>query len=147
MPECVNLREQFGDRFIVKFEESYAADLGKGIQRGDPWLMILPCCGGRGHIGPWSATELVACADKPRLAKALLALGFGRVAQDGDDGLNFVFQLSDFEAVAKILQPRRRRRLPDHQRAANAKRLRRLAAEHRDNTSRAKLGRRRGRAA
>ena len=67
---------------------------------------------------------MVACADKQRLAKALLALGFGRVAQDGTDGLNLVFQVSDFEAVAKIMQPRRRRRLSDQQRAGNAKRLR-----------------------
>jgi hypothetical protein len=66
--------------------------------------------------------------DKPRLVKALVALG-GRLHQDGDDGATIVFDVADFDKVAAVMKPLRRRQLSIEQRQACAERL--LAAQRR----------------
>jgi hypothetical protein len=123
IPQCLDLRELFGDRYIVIFEESYAADLGHGCGRGDPWLQIIPSVGSRGHIFPWGGDKLAASVDKGRLVKSLMALGCCALVQDGDSGGTVTFALQDFAKVAAIMRPRRRRRLKPEQRRKNAQRL------------------------
>ena len=59
---CPNLKELYGDRFKVRYEESYFAEHGSGAWREDPWLMILLCQ--RGHICPWGPDTLAA-SDTP----------------------------------------------------------------------------------
>jgi len=120
--DCINLKERFGDRFKVDYEESYYAERSiRSVE--DPWLMILLCQ--RGHICPWGGSTLAACTKGAgSAAKRLKALPFVEVAQDGRDGTNVLFDVRDFDAVAKIMHPRRRRRLSEEQKRQSAKRLR-----------------------
>jgi hypothetical protein len=50
-------------------------------------------------------------------------LPFVSVEQDGDDGVNATFHVDRFDEVARIMKPRRRRRLSPEQREACGRRL------------------------
>ena len=41
--DCINLKERFGDRFKVAYEESYYAQHGENARVEDPVYMIIPC--------------------------------------------------------------------------------------------------------
>jgi hypothetical protein len=113
---CANLKELFGRRFKVQYEESYRADRGDGARAVDPWLMILPCR--YGHIFPHGGKTLAASVDgHPNVAGVLRRLPCCRVHQDGDFGeLTVLFDVADFAKVAKIIRPRRRRQVSPEQR-------------------------------
>ena len=119
--DCVNLKQRFGDRFKVAYEESYYAERSRQTME-DPWLMVMACR--NGHICPWGGSELAACTDSIRIANRLKRLPFATVAQDGDDGANVLFDVEHFAEVAKIMKPRRRRRMTEGQKQQAAKRLR-----------------------
>ena len=108
---CINLKERFGGRFRVAYEESYFAERGDGARADDPWLMIVPCR--YGHIFPHGGNLLAASVDgHPNVVSALRKLPCCHVHQDGDFGeLTVVFDVRDFAKVAKILRPRRRRQV------------------------------------
>ena len=55
---CINLKERFGRRFRIAYEESYCAERGDGARADDPWLMIVPCR--YGHIFPYGSNLLAA---------------------------------------------------------------------------------------
>ena len=113
--QCVNLKERFGERYRVEYEESYYAEYGANPRTDDPWLMIIPCR--NGHICPWGDDLLAACTNTAnKVAAKLKRLPFTTVAQDGDDGANILFPAKHFNAVAKIMRPRRRRRMSAGQR-------------------------------
>jgi hypothetical protein len=98
----INLRTKFGDKYIIRFEESR-----EGSER-DPWLYIIPARSG--HFYPFSSTEVAASVDgHPKLARKLARLPFVRVHQDGDDGATLVFDQSYFAVVARVLKPIKRR--------------------------------------
>ena len=120
--KCINLKRRFGDRYRVEFEESYHADHGDRARTEDPWLMIIPCQ--RGHIYPHSHNRLGASTDRcGKTANQLKRLACTKVVQDGSVGVNVIFEVSDFEKVAKIMKPRRRRRQSPEQRQASIERL------------------------
>jgi len=128
--DCINLREQFGDRFKVAYEESYYTDHGENAHREDPGYMILLCQ--HGHICPWGGEDLAACTRRPgQIVNRLKALPFTEVVQDGDDGANVVFPVEHFEEAAEIMLPRKRRRptLSDERRAELAERMRNINHE------------------
>jgi hypothetical protein len=107
--ECVNLRERFGDRYRVGYEESYYADRGDSARKDDPWLQIVLCQ--HGHIYPRGGQGLAASTDKRgTVAKRLAALDCTTMLQDVDDGINAAFHVDDFDRVAQLMKPRRRRR-------------------------------------
>ena len=113
--DCINLRERFGDRFKVAYEESYYAQYGPNARIEDPCLMIIPCP--TGHICPGGVGRLMACTDSAgSIAKRLKALDFTTVVQDGSDGVNVMFPVEEFAEVATVMKPRRRRRLSEQQR-------------------------------
>jgi hypothetical protein len=116
-PDCVNLRERFGDRYRVRYEESYA---GEGFRAAEaPCLMIIPCR--YGHIFPWDGQLPAVSTDKRgQVARKICQLPFVTVRQDGDDGVNATFPLDRFADVAQIMRPRRRRRLSPEQRGRAA---------------------------
>ena len=115
-PRCINLKERYGDRYKVVYEESYVAQYGPNGRTEDPWLQIIPCV--HGHLCPWSGENLAACTNKAGpVAKALKALLFVQVVQDGDDGANMVFPVEHFDEVAHIMKPKRRRRLSEEHKA------------------------------
>jgi len=110
-PGCINLRERFGRRYRVEYEESYFAEYGSHARVEDPAYMILLCK--YGHIYPAGGNLLAASVDgHPIVANRLGRLPCCRVEQDGDFGeLTVVFDVADFDTVARIMRPRRRRRL------------------------------------
>ncbi|NQT16723.1 MAG: hypothetical protein HQ582_28455 [Planctomycetes bacterium] len=122
-PGCINLKQRFGDRYRVEYEESYRVERGENGRAEDPWLMILLCH--HGHICPWGGTQLAACTRRPgQIVNRLKALQFTTAAQDGDDGANILFDVEHFDRVAEIMRPRRRRRMSEERRREAAERLR-----------------------
>jgi hypothetical protein len=124
--ECVNLRSHFGQKYKVGYEESYYAQYGPNARVEDPWLMIIPCQRGV-QIYPWDQSTLAVSTETETPESwidALMAIPSIRIHQAGDDGFTLLFDIEDFEQVAQIVKPRRRRRLSDEQRAAAAERLR-----------------------
>ncbi len=61
-PTCINLKERYGTRFKVVYEESYGVDRGERGRTEDPWLMILLC--DHGHIYLHGGDMLAASTNK-----------------------------------------------------------------------------------
>jgi len=116
--KCIDLQKRFGKRYRIEYEESYRAERGKSARAAAPWLAIIPCK--RGHIFPWGGDKLAASTNNSGpTARKLKALAFVTVVQDGDDGITVTFPVERFPEVAKLMKPRRRRRLsPEAGRAA-----------------------------
>ena len=116
MMDCINLKDRFGGRYRVVYEESYFAEHGQTARADDPWLQVLLCQ--HGHIYPHGGELLAAATDKRGgIAKKLAALDCTTVVQDGSDGANVVFPVEHFDEVARIMKARKRRRLsPEHRR-------------------------------
>lgn len=123
MPECVNLRERFAQRFKIEFDPAYDP-ANRHRDNLDPWAMLLPLRGG--CIFPYGGGMLAVEVDgRPILKRKLAGLACTTIIQDGDGGFgSFAFAVEDFEAVADLVKPRRRRRMTERQRAAAASRLR-----------------------
>ena len=104
--ECVNLLERFGTEFRITFDEAYDA---KHRHTLDPWTIEIPCR--FGVIYPHGGDRLaVECDRHPVANRQLRELGL-QIWQDGAVETTFVFPVDLFEAVAAIVQPKRRRRL------------------------------------
>ena len=113
---CVDLKEEFGDRYRIAKDESYHAEHGPNAWTHDPWLLVIPCR--LGSIHPHGGSTLGICLDgHPVKAKQLAAMKCCRVHQSGDDGTTLLFDLADFQAVAKIVKPHRLPRLSEARRA------------------------------
>lgn len=114
MTACINLRETYGGKYRVTYEASYYADHGDGSRTDDPWLQQIECT--FGTIIPYGGNELAACTHRRGpTAKKLLALDCVTVWQDGDDGVNVRFDAKDFNRVAAVMRPKRKRTLsPEH---------------------------------
>jgi hypothetical protein len=66
------------------------------------------------YIYPHGGDILAATTNKRgAVAKALAALPCTTVIQDGDDRITVAFHLDDFDEVAALMTPKRRRRVPD----------------------------------
>lgn len=120
--DCINLRETFGDCYKIGRDEAYAAEYGDGARRDDPWLQQIECR--NGTICPWGGSKLAACTRAlGSVAKDLRKLPFAEIAMDGSDGVNAVFDVADFDAIAEIMKPRRVRRYSEEQRRKMAERI------------------------
>ena len=126
---CVNLKERFGDRYKVTYEESYYAERSRHTVV-DPWLMIIPCK--YGHIFPWGGELLAASVDgHPNIAGVVRRLACTTVRQQGDFGeLTASFHVDDFDQLAKIMVPRRRRQVSETERNRLAEVGRRFRFQH-----------------
>ncbi len=125
--ECVNLKTRFGDRFKVRYEESYQAERGENAWKQDPWLLVIPCTRKGWHIYSHGGDLLgvATVGSRGEITKRLLALDCVTITQDGDDGVNVIFPVDRFEDVAEIVKPRRRRRgMTPEERQVAADRLR-----------------------
>ena len=123
MNSCIDFDAKFGRRFQVSYEESYYEERGESGRLKDPWLRIIPCR--FGHHFPHGGSYLGASTThRGPVASRLAALPCVRVVQDGDDGINVVFHVKYFDAVAAMMKPRRRRRLTTDQRADRVEGLR-----------------------
>ncbi len=120
MPDCIDLRERFGDEYFINWDECRI----KG-GRPAPWLMQIRCK--YGHIFPHGGDELAVSVDgHPSIAGRIRRLKCCRVHQGGSDGVTAIFHMHDFAQVAVVIRPRRRPRLTDEQRAARAARMKDL---------------------
>ena len=120
---CINLKQHFGGRYRVQYEESYYVERPEFRAVGGPWLTMIPCQ--NGHIFPWGGSTVAACTNtRGRVATKLKKTASCKVAQDGDDGVTVLFDVEDFEAVAEIMKPRKRRRLSEEQKQKAVERLR-----------------------
>jgi len=137
--DCINLKEQFGGRFKVGYEESYFAQHGRHARIEDPWCMILLCR--HGHVYPHGGETLAASTDRyGSTARRLAGLDCVTVVQDGDDGVNVTFHVDAFDTVAAVMIPRRKRRgrsMTDEEKRHLADRGRDALQKHRHATSQA----------
>ena len=112
--ECINLQEQFGTRYRVTFDAAYSP---KHVPRDklDPWAMQIPCQ--RGIVYPHGGDVLVAEVEGRRVtANRLRQLDCTTTYQEGDSFLAVTFHAADFDEVAAIMKPRRRRQVSDAER-------------------------------
>lgn len=108
---CIDLRERFGDRYRIAFEEQYR----RWPQRDWPWLARIRCR--HGFVAPFGGELLQAFTGRPRIGRRLRSLPFVLHAR-GDHETVIRFHISDVAEVLAILQPRRRRpALGDEQKA------------------------------
>ena len=115
MPPCINLKERFGRKFKVIYEESYYAQYGPRARVDDPWLQIIP--GRRGHVYPWDLARLAATSKTSGpTAKRLPELAGAEVYVDASDGATILFPVDLLDQVADILLLRRRRRMSEKER-------------------------------
>ena len=112
-PTCINLKERFGRRYRVEYEESYFAEHGPGARVEDTVLMVIPCKWGQ--IYPAGGMRLAASVDgHPLVAGRLRRQKCCEVLQDGDHGeLTATFDVADFPKIARVMRPRTRRRLSE----------------------------------
>jgi hypothetical protein len=83
-----------------------------------PWLLVIPTR--VGQVYPYSDALLaVTCDGHPYIAAELARFGL-RAVQDGDREKTFVATPEQFECVAHLIRPRRRRRLSDAEKARRA---------------------------
>jgi hypothetical protein len=100
-PTCLNLRESFPQHKIT-FDPA-AEDTR------DPWMMQIP--GQHGTIHPHGGDLLaVEVGRRPATARQLANLGLV-LHQDGDSEKTFLFPAHQFDAVAAIVHPRKKRKV------------------------------------
>lgn len=106
MSDCVNLLTTFGDRYQITYDPAYTPPRDKNAR--DPWYMVIPCQ--RGAIYPQGGTRLVVEVDgRPTTIKRLKALNCVTLKQHGDHFASFTFDVTDFDQIAAVVMPRRRR--------------------------------------
>lgn len=113
-PASVNLRERFGKRYRVTFEESYCSQYGDQARIDDAWFQVI--ASRLGHVFPFSDSLLAASTvARGPLARRLADLPFCRIWQDADDGITVVFPVDQFDIVASMLRLPKRRQLTEAQ--------------------------------
>jgi hypothetical protein len=85
---------------------------GWGKVKGAP--PVIACR--NGHISAWGGDTLAASTNGRGPVAGKLAK-IGQLWNDADDGVTIVFSPDQFADVAKVMVPRRRKRLTDEQRA------------------------------
>jgi len=112
--DCVNLQEQFATRYRITFDAAYNP---KHVPRDklDVWAMQIPC--ERGVVYPHGGDLLAAEVEGRRVtANRLRQLDCTTTFQQGDSFLAVTFHAADFDEVAAIVKPRRRRQVSDAER-------------------------------
>jgi hypothetical protein len=119
MPNCLNLQQLFGKTYRITFDPSCDTRHVPRAKR-DPWMMQIPCKGRGVTIYPFDAFTLaIECDYRVKATRELAALGL-RLHQDGDKEKTFLFAVEQFEAVAAIAKPKKRRVLTEAQRESLA---------------------------
>lgn len=118
---CVNLREEFGDRFRIEYDP--AADSSRTLRK-DPWYFVMKCKAG--ELSPQGGTTLrleIPVTMGSRRRKILERLK-GRVqAIEFSDVWAILFEVSDFDLVADLIRPKRRPQLTAQQREQRSEQL------------------------
>ncbi len=113
--DCINLFETFGDKYRITWDSAYDPN-HVPVGKRDPWMMQIPCAGRGVVIFPHGRTVLAIEVDRhPGIAAQLSAITGVRLHQCGDAERTFVFDVSLFDQVARIVRPRKRRTLTELQ--------------------------------
>jgi len=128
MPECLDLRTRFGDRYRLR-KEADGATWYATPEAERPWLLELPCR--YGVVYPQGG-EILAAVVTGRLARDRVAALPCIRSRRGDAELVVTFHVDAAEAVLAILKPRRRRQVSDTEWA----RLRAIGFQHSEDDSR-----------
>jgi hypothetical protein len=116
----IDLRQQYSSRYRIGCDPS--CERVHHNDACDPWNVVVLCQ--HGHIYPHGELLLGAATNnRGQIANSLAALPCVRVVQDGDDGVNVIFDASDFAKVAAIMKPKRKRQLSAEQKAECVARL------------------------
>jgi hypothetical protein len=109
--DCVNLQEHFGADYKITWDPAHLPR-----ESPDPWLMQIPARYGAifPHGGELLAVEIDGHARVAARVRALLGV---TIHQNGDSEWTFLFNVDQFDAVAAIVGPRRRRQLTEADRA------------------------------
>jgi hypothetical protein len=102
----MNLKTKYGSKYKITIED--------GTEKNDPAGFQIPCK--FGHIYCHGEKLLGVSTNHPgRLVQRLAKLPGVTLLQDGSDGSNLSFPPAAFQAVAKVMRPRTRRKLsPAH---------------------------------
>jgi hypothetical protein len=119
--DCLNLRELFGGRFVVRFDPGYDPTR-RPSDKLDPWSMTL---GSRfATIYPHGRHLLAVEVDgHPSVRKRLDSLDCCRRYLAGERFGCWLFHHRDFERVAQIVRPARKRSWTEADRRKSADRL------------------------
>ena len=98
-----DLRELAGSIYRISHDPAAFHEPGG---RKNPWLYIIPCR--KGRIYPHSDTMLALWWESS--ARLDLKCSALTLYLDGDEEKDYLFAPGDFEEVAKVAQPKRRRR-------------------------------------
>jgi len=132
-PDCINLQKRFGRQYRISYDPTYNP---KHRPKGklDPWMMQVECQ--RGVIYPHGGELLAAEVEGRALTRKRLAdLDCTTTIQEGDGFLAVTFNVRDFPAVAKLMKPRRRRRLTEKRRREVSEQLARYRFRPQPRTS------------
>lgn len=109
MAVCIDFRKRFGSELRIGLDPSAASPT-------DPWMLTLKCR--FGTIYPHGGDRLAVEVDHhPGIARQLVALPGVVLHQDGDREKTFLFDAAEFDSVAAIVLPRKRRRLSEDHKA------------------------------
>jgi hypothetical protein len=121
--ECINLQQQFSTRYRITFDTAYDPR-NRPKDKLDPWMMQIPCQ--RGVIYPQGGSLLAVEVEGRAITRnRLRELDCTTTVQDGDGFLAVTFDVADFDKVAAIVKPRRKRTMS----AENRERKRRQMIE------------------
>jgi hypothetical protein len=114
MTSPIDLRERFGGKYRITWDEAREG------RDESPWLMQIPCAGRGVTVYPHGGSTLAVEVNNRRGVSARLAeLGLTQ-HQDGDREKTFLLDVADFDRVAAVVRPRRRRHLSERVRDAFA---------------------------
>ena len=108
MNTCINLKDVFGSKYKITFDESYSPK-HKNKDLLDAWYMQLPCKSKDVCIYPYGNTKLcVEVNNKQKIAKQLLQLPNIKVHQNGGlrGNMTFTFDIKEFDLIAQIVKPK-----------------------------------------
>ena len=116
--QCVDLRQTFAGRFKFAWDEAYYAERPEFRRVEAAWLTTIPCKFGK--IFPWGDRLLAAYCPGTIKRCELERLPCVEIVQGGTPAPEVVvtFDVADFDTVAAVMQPRRRRHLSPEQRLA-----------------------------
>ena len=100
-PRCINVESRFAG-----YRLGYDDPAFRGTS--DPWLKRILCRSG--FVAAHGGTELVACTSgkRSKAAQVMRTDMRFRVTQDGDDGINAVFDVKDWRFVFELMGARRK---------------------------------------
>jgi hypothetical protein len=110
-PTCVNLQQEFGDRYRVTRDP---ASTPRGAT-DDPWNQRIPTRSG--EIYPFGAELLVVEVEGHRKPRGQLSrLECCKPHQTGDEFGSFRFDAKHFDQIAEIVKPRKRWQVSEEER-------------------------------